>query len=974
MNVKFSLLIQEHKKFGQMLQPFLLEDINKEYFSIVDRLASDKIEYYKKHLSPQEIKIIEVADEYSEKNITLLFSYKKDNTRDFIHKLTDDYIERFIRPFVEKRLAQCIALAMDIGTPVFYRDTKNVVYQSDHVKIEKEPAEIVFNFRKLPDETHYFQTISHKGESIKLKDRKGFILTNDPCWLMLDQKLYHFKQDVDGKKLKLFFDREFICVPEKHEKKYYSTFIKNCIRDFPVHTDGIEIRKKTLPKNPVLKLETDFSGVPGLFLYFKYGEEITRHIDPYIELVKYIHQKDEPAFEIIQRDAGWEKEIIGLLTENGLSLAFDNIFFVKDKQHQYDLINWINMHTDLLKEHHFEMEQNLSEVIYFTGSMEISVNFQEKNDWFDVYAIAKFGDDFEIPVISLRKYLLNEIREFKLPDGRIAILPEAWFSKYADLVTFGSKKRDRIIISKPHYGMLQQSLGQTIDIKRYSISDMAERSLKKPTVLPEGVNASLREYQLQGYQWLNFLRKYKFGGCLADDMGLGKTLQTLALLVKHIEETEPATPVETQPATGQISIFSEIERMEQGSHPSLVIMPSSLIHNWINEIKKFTPHLRFLNYTGPGRVDLMNKIPEAHIVLTTYGTIRNDFEEFSKMTFDYVILDESQIIKNPLSKTARAVFKLDANHRLALSGTPIENSLTDLWSQMNFLNPGLLRDLKFFKNYFAGPIEKNQDEEKQQKLHQLIKPFILRRTKTQVEKELPKLSEEFIYCEMSPEQQQIYHAEKIAIRNLILKSLERDKLSATAFAMVQALTKLRQLANHPAMLTADYQYGSGKFDEVIRNLETLISEGHKVLVFSSFVKHLKIFTTHFDENNIKYSLLTGQSQKRAEIIEEFQNDPQRNVFFISLKAGGVGLNLTAAGYVFILDPWWNPQAENQAVNRAHRIGQNKPVIAYRFISLDTIEEKILKLQRKKSKLAELFIRSDNPLKELSVESIRELMK
>jgi len=974
--VKFTLLIQEHKKFGHLLQPYLIEDSEKEYYSIVDRLSSDKVDYYKDHLSENDIKIIKSASEYTEKNIAARFTYKKENTRDFLSKVKDDYTETIIKPFIQKHIAKCIALARKDNTPIFTRETKNVVYQSDLVAIEEEPAGVVFNFEKLPDETRYFQTISHKGTTINLKEHDGYILTNEPCWLVLDQKLYHFKQGVDGKKLKAFFDNEFITVPEKHEKKYYSTFIKNCIRNFQVNLKGIEIKEYQLPKKPMLKLELDFSGVPGLFLYYKYDDDFCRNIDPHVKLVEYKLSDGIPTYKLSQRNKEWEDQLIELLEKQGLKRTFDNVFLVEDKNHQYDLVGWINENTGFLKENDFLLEQSLGEVDYFTGTLSISVSFEEKNDWFDVYAIVQFGEDFKIPLITLRKHLLNSIREYKLPDGRIAILPEEWFNKYADLVTFGTKSKDYIHVKKHHFDLVQNSLKQTINITRTtaSILQLAENSLKQTIEIPAGINATLRSYQNEGFQWLCFLRKYKFGGCLADDMGLGKTLQTLTLLAEHIEGEKPEVTKTELSGLSQVDLFEELEKNKYAGNPSLIIMPASLIHNWIDEIRKFAPHIRHLNYTGAQRMELLEKIPQCHLLLTTYGTIRNDFEELNKYSFDYVILDESQIIKNPASKTARAIFKLDAKYRLALSGTPIENSLSDLWSQMNFLNPGLLGDLKFFKNYFAVPIEKNKDEEKQEKLLQLIKPFVLRRTKTQVEKELPLLSEEYIYCDMSPEQQKIYHAEKIAIRNHILKSLEREGISNTAFAMVQALTKLRQLANHPVMLTENYKYGSGKFDEVIRMLETLISEGHKVLVFSSFVKHLNIFTQYFDENNLKYSLLTGQSRKRAGIIKEFQNDPDRNVFFISLKAGGVGLNLTEADYVFILDPWWNPQAENQAVNRAHRIGQTKPVIAYRFISLDTIEEKILKLQRKKSKLAELFIKNDSPLKELNADSIKELIE
>ncbi len=574
----------------------------------------------------------------------------------------------------------------------------------------------------------------------------------------------------------------------------------------------------------------------------------------------------------------------------------------------------------------------------------------------------------------MRKYLLNGIREFKLPDGRIAILPEAWFSKYADLVTFGVVHKENVRVKIWHKDLVTQSMKQTFTITRKVLKKGLNGNKKSQSELPANIHATLRSYQEEGFRWLDFLRTRLFGGCLADDMGLGKTLQTLTVIVKHINEQKTEN-TEKPPAqmVGQIDLFDEIERADASGNPSLVVMPASLIHNWQAEIRKFAPHLRHLNYTGPNRFELFNKIANTHIVLTTYGTIRNDYKAFEKIPFDYIVLDESQMIKNPTSKAAKAIFRLNAKHRLTLSGTPIENSLTDLWSQMHFLNPGLLGDLNFFRRYFATPIEKNNDEKKQQKLHLIIKPFLLRRTKTQVEKELPELSEEYIYCDMLPEQQELYASEKISVRNFILQNIELNGVANSAIVMLQALTKLRQLANHPAMTEDDWEMGSGKFDEVIRNLETLISEGHKVLVFSSFVKHLEIFTRYFDERKMKYSLLTGQSRKRADIIKEFQTDPERNVFFISLKAGGVGLNLTEAEYVFILDPWWNPQVENQAINRAHRIGQKRHVFAYRFITLGTIEEKILKLQRRKANLADLFIRSDNPLKDMNMEAIKELI-
>ncbi len=957
-----------------MLQPFFIEDNGKDHYSIVDRLAKEKIAYYGDELSEKQIDIVDIIDEYSEKNLARRFSSKRLTARDFVHKVEADYVERFVRPFIEKNMARCIAIAHEEKFPIYYRETKNVVYQSDFVDIEESPAEIVFNFHKLPDETRYFQTISHNGETINLKDRAGFILTNDPCWLMLDQKLYHFNQDVDGKKLRMFFEKDFILVPAKFEKKYYSTFVKKCLRDFPVKTDGIPISYPVPEKTPLLSMDLDFQGLPGLFLWFDYNGKRIRPDDKYHKVVNLHFEDGKPRFELFNRNTSWEQEMVEFLKLNGLKLAREHVFVADDNQKKYNLVYWLNNHAEALRKMGFRLEQGLADAKYYTGKVEMTVKTEEKNDWFDVYAIAKFGNDFEIPVIQLRKHLLNGIREFKLPDGSIAILPEEWFSKYADLLTFGEKVKEKVRVKIWHKDLVTQSMQQTISITRTAyeghLTDRKNIEIKQP----ENLSATLRSYQSDGFRWLEFLRKHQLGGCLADDMGLGKTLQTLAVLVNHMNIKKAEATAEPEPQnSGQIDLFSEIERAQKAGNPSMVIMPASLIHNWQNEIKKFAPHIRHINYTGANRFDLFKKIPRADLVLTTYGTIRNDYQDFEKIKFDYIILDESQVIKNPTSKTAKAIYRLDANHRLTLSGTPIENSLTDLWSQMHFLNPGLLGDLRFFKKYFATPIEKNSNEEKQQKLHLLIKPFLLRRTKIQVEKELPELSEAYIYCDMDAEQQELYNREKISVRNFILENIELHGVANSAIVMLQALTKLRQLANHPAMTEDGWEDGSGKFDEVIRNLETLISEGHKVLVFSSFVKHLRLFTSYFDDHKMKYSLLTGQSRKREEIIREFQTDPERNVFFISLKAGGVGLNLTEAEYVFILDPWWNPQVENQAINRAHRIGQTRHVFAYRFITLGTIEEKILKLQRRKSDLADLFIRSDNPLKDMNLDAIKDLI-
>jgi SNF2 family DNA or RNA helicase len=298
--------------------------------------------------------------------------------------------------------------------------------------------------------------------------------------------------------------------------------------------------------------------------------------------------------------------------------------------------------------------------------------------------------------------------------------------------------------------------------------------------------------------------------------------------------------------------------------------------------------------------------------------------------------------------------------------------LSDLWAQMNFLNKGMLGNLAFFQRYFITPIEKHSSKDQQEKLQVLIRPFVLRRTKEEVAGDLPPLMEQVIFCEMDDQQKRTYESEKSVIRNSILAGIEQDGIKNSAMIILQGLTRLRQLANHPLLLKDIGEGESGKFEEIFRMLENVVAENHKVLVFSSFVKHLNLIKARIEKENWKYSILTGQTTNRGEIIRKFQDDPDNRIFLISLKAGGVGLNLTSADYVFIVDPWWNPAVENQAISRAHRIGQNKHVFGYRFITQNSIEEKIQQLQSRKSSLADKFINSNNPLQEITKEEIANL--
>jgi SNF2 family DNA or RNA helicase len=409
---------------------------------------------------------------------------------------------------------------------------------------------------------------------------------------------------------------------------------------------------------------------------------------------------------------------------------------------------------------------------------------------------------------------------------------------------------------------------------------------------------------------------------------------------------------------------------------SLIIVPNSLVYNWYNEAMKFTPDLKVLVHTGIGRSKSAQVFARYDLVISTYGTARVDVDVFKAFKFNYIILDESQAIKNPQSLSSRAVRQLKSSNRLVLTGTPIENSVQELWSQLSFINSGMFGSLASFTERFVLPIEKGKDLQKLNQLKAIIKPFVLRRTKDQVAQDLPEKTEQVIYCPMSEEQQEAYETVKSYYRNEIIKSIRELGLPRSQFTLLQGLTKLRQIANHPKLSNETYEHGSGKFNEIMYRAETAQAEGHKVLMFSQFVKQLHIFSKYFDEKGIKYAYLDGSlsSEERQRIVSAFQQNEGISFFLISLKAGGVGLNLTSADYVFMIDPWWNPAVERQAVDRAHRIGQKKSVFIYKFITKDTVEEKILALQEKKKNLADSLITTEESfIKNIDVDEIMDIL-
>ena len=643
----------------------------------------------------------------------------------------------------------------------------------------------------------------------------------------------------------------------------------------------------------------------------------------------------------------------GVLIRLQMIIPQDSTFNDEETDQSFSVFEWLSSHHDELAEEGFEIEQPEGQKRYVFGNTKIDLEVKENNDWFDIYAVVYFGH-FRIPFIQLKNHILNHKKEFTLPSGEIAIIPEKWFSQYGNLLHF-SEGGDQLKLRRHHIGLvnnLAESELADITMSR-KLQKLTDFEALEEVALPQHFKGNLRPYQKAGYNWFHFLQQYHFGGCLADDMGLGKTIQALALLQKRKEDNEAINSTGT----------------------SLLIMPTSLIYNWLNEAKKFTPKLRLMVHTGTLRYKSPEVFSNYDVIITTYGISRIDIDLLKSFYFDYVILDESQNIKNPSSKSYQCVRQLKSRFKLILSGTPVENSVNDLWTQMSFINPGLLGIQQYFQNEFVTPIEKKKDEDKARRLQALIKPFVLRRTKEQVATELPPKTESLFYCQMSDEQASVYEKVKSEYRNELLKSLEDGTYAKTQIQVLQGLIKLRQIANHPAMIDADYEGDSGKFENVVHTLANVLDGGHKVLIFSQFVKQLTIYRNYFDEQDIAYAYLDGSTQNRGDVVKRFQEDTKTKVFLISIKAGGVGLNLTEADYVFILDPWWNPAVEQQAIDRTHRIGQTKNVFIYKFITKDTVEEKILALQQRKLSVARALITTEESfIKSLSADDIKEILR
>lgn len=946
----------KHEFFGYLIEPHIVQLNPQGDFSLTyQRIFSHTATEFARHLTEKDLKLIKILDETEQDFIIKKFHKKPIRPVEFFSKFYNEKFYESVRPKIERKMSEALEL-IKVEGELYLMDSDGWPAERK-IEIAEEAATVLFHFRRNAMETRYFPTIKYQGMRIDFMFKEAQVVSNQPAWLLLNDMLYFFEQDIEGKKLMPFLNKRYITIPKATEGAYFEKFVAPLIEKYHVYAEGFEIKTEKHDPSPVIKVIYVDSGVSQLQLYFRYDshafamgneKKITVHLEK---------EEDNYIFTRIKRDAAWEKQKFNLLTSLGLkkvSPLYHSLEVppVRDEDQSYAIINWVNEHIEQLKEHGFEIEQHQGSKKFLFASNKIDFEIKEDNDWFDINAIVYFGAH-PIPFIALKQHILHKKREFTLPDGAIAIIPEKWFTQYGSLFSLSDGGKD-LKLKKHHIGLINELAEDgianvTLSRKLERLNDFENIA---DTQMPVHFKGDLRSYQKAGYNWFSFLREYNFGGCLADDMGLGKTIQTLAMLQKIKEEDEQKSTKST----------------------SLIIMPTSLIYNWLNEAKKFTPKLKIHAHTGSSRNKDISQFAKYDIIITTYGITRVDIDLLKDYYFNYIILDESQNIKNPSSKSFKAVRALKSRHKLVLSGTPVENSVSDLWTQLTFLNPGLLGTQTFFNEEYVQAIEKRKDEEKARKLQAIIKPFVLRRTKEQVASELPAKTEQVFYCDMSEDQAAYYEKTKSAYRNDLLSSMDDGTYAKKQVQLLQGLTALRQLANHPVMIDEHYTSDSGKFENVIHTLDNVLKGGHKVLIFSQFVKHLNIFKQYFDQEAIPFSYLDGATKNRGEIVAEFQENTELKVFLISIKAGGVGLNLTQADYVFILDPWWNPAVEQQAIDRTHRIGQEKKVFIYKFIAKDTVEEKILALQNRKKRLASSLITTEESFfKSLSKEDIREIL-
>ena len=845
--------------------------------------------------------------------------------------------------------ASYLALLAKIDAPVFWMVSRSGFKDRLHLSAEPVTLEAALAFDGKNYTLQAGMTLN--GETFTTLKGSLKLLSTQPAWALIGR---HVVPVANPEALSLLQVLP-LSIPAKDQAQFREKYFHTIAERIPVKGDVIAWTDVEGEPVPRLYLR-DEEGSLRAALRFGYGEHEVE-VDLKGEAITLRDLPDTWGLARIHRRKDQEEHFYQLLSgpQYGLKRASTpaapGTFDLRSRVHPFDFL----LHTiPRLTKAGFEVfgQDNLKTARLNRSTPSISLNITSGVDWFDVQAVIHYGN-LTVDLAAIRRALRNRERYIKLADGSIGQIPEEWLERYKKLFNLAEETQAGLRVRDFHLPLVDTLLAEAGESQVLAEFQQRRERLSgfehiQAQPIPQGFVGELRPYQKAGLDWLHFLYEYKFGGCLADDMGLGKTIQVLAFLQSLKEQGK---------LTG----------------PSLLVVPKSLIANWRREAERFTPELRILEFVGNARNKDLSTFGEYDLVLTTYGTMLRDIELLHNYHFLYAILDESQNIKNPLSQGSRAVRLLTAEHRLVMTGTPVENNTFELWSQFAFLNPGLLGHLETFKREFAGPIESRSNEETAQLLRKLVFPFILRRTKEQVAPELPPRTERILYTDLEPAQRKFYQQTRDYYRGMLMGMIDDEGIQDARMKILEGLLRLRQICIHPALVDANYRGDSAKFELLLESIETLRAEGHKALIFSQFVQLLHLLRKELDARQIRYAYLDGQTHDRQAQVDRFQEDPALPFFLISLKAGGVGLNLTAADYVIHVDPWWNPAVEMQAADRTHRIGQDKPVFVYKIIARNSVEEKILKLQEHKKELIDQIITSEGSFfKSITKEDVRSL--
>ncbi|MCX6368735.1 MAG: DEAD/DEAH box helicase [Armatimonadetes bacterium] len=832
--------------------------------------------------------------------------------------------------------SQLHSLLALLGEALVFTGTDALPFQH-HVKVKPGAGSVALHLSNNPDGSMILgPRLLIEGEPVTVK-RPEMVL-KDPLWLKLDSQLVGFGSV--PKSLVTLLESEPVVVPVEEVPYFRSEYLPRAAERLPLTGEGLfgdEVRG-VAPQCRLYLSEREKELVAQL--RFGYGEtELAWRKESSPTMLQY--NETTGLLDRVYRDTSAEIKAYDALLTHGLKRGNEAGEFTL--RARLTPVDFLLHHLPRLVEESFAIfgEEALSSIKVNRSKPTLSFNVTSGIDWFDVEGLVEFGDT-HASLKELRRAIKKKERYVKLADGSVGMIPDDWIERFRHVFALAGepKDTDALRLSPLHALLFEQAITDSDgDAQADEEFERKKRKLRQfekvdETPLPASLDGVLRPYQKAGYDWLHFLKNSGFGGCLADDMGTGKTLAALALLLSVQGQSKKA---------------------------SLLVVPRSLVFNWEREAEKFAPGLKLHRYDDSSRVEDTKAFDGNDLIITTYGILLRDIEKLSKYPFFYAILDEAQAIKNPLAQTSRASRLLKAEHRLTLTGTPIENGTAELWSQFAFLNPGLLGGIEVFKENFLAPIERGKDENAASALRALTRPFLLRRTKAQVATDLPPRTERIITVELEAPQRKLYEQTRDKYRAQILGILDSEGSSNAQLRVLEGLLRLRQICCDPRLMEPTTKVGSAKLEAILETMETLRAEGHKALIFSQFTQMLGLLKNELDAKSVPYLYLDGRTKDRQGRVDQFQADENIPFFLISLKAGGVGLNLTAADYVIHIDPWWNPAVEQQASDRTHRIGQTKPVFVYKFLARDTVEEKIVLLQEKKKALVDSIIQTEQSL-------------